>query len=170
MESSQAESRNGDHDAIQDDEISLVVHDRIAPSVCHLRDTEDATHENGQVSDEEATDEDLEFGILQQFHCGWCQVCAAGADAANIVGHQTAEDEEGDDLPDDTGHHEVIAGLLQGRTAVGCGGDATSGTLEDEGQEITENEDPGVVPGWDAREFRTDFQYAVLESEVDASS
>ena len=93
-----------------------------------------------------------------------------GSDAQDVIGHQAAEDEEGEDLPDDTGHHEIVAGGLQGGAGVGGCGSTTPGSLEDEREEITEDEDPGVESWWNARELRTDFQDAVLKSEIDAGS
>lgn len=40
--------------------------------------------------------------------------------------------------------------------------------MEDEGEEIAHDEDPGVVFGLEAGEARADFEDAVLEGEVDA--
>lgn len=47
MESSQAEGSNGNHDTVQTDEVALVLHDRVTPSIGHLTNTEDTTSDNG---------------------------------------------------------------------------------------------------------------------------
>ena len=61
MEGGQAKGGDGDHDAVQDDEVGLVLHDGVPPSVGHLSDTEDATDEDGKVGDKQTGDEDLEL-------------------------------------------------------------------------------------------------------------
>lgn len=112
MEASQADGSDGDHDAIKDDKVGLILHDGIAPATRHLADTEDATGEDGDVGEAEARDEDLEFGVAEDFGGGGGEFRAAGAGAEGVVGDEDAEGEEGEDLPDDTGHHEVVAGVL----------------------------------------------------------
>jgi len=71
-------------------------------------------------------------------------------------------------LPDNTGHHEVVAGLLHGGSVAGGGGNASSGSLEDEGEQVAEDEDPRIVFGADAREVVADLQDDVLERKVDS--
>lgn len=160
--------RNQDHDTIEHDEISLALHDRVAPSLCHLSDTEDATGEDGDVSEYEAGDEKLEAAIVGELDGRGAPERALLAGTGDIVGDEEAEDDEGEDLPDDTGHHEVVARLLHGGSAVSGGGQASSSALEDEGEEIAKDEDPGVPLGTDAREFVADFEYDVFEGEIDA--
>ena len=87
-----------------------------------------------------------------------------GAEA--VVEDQRAEQDQGRDLPCDTGHHEIVAEFLGG-VRVSGGGDATAGALEDEGEEIAEDEDPGVVFGSDERVITTNGEDEVFESEVD---
>ena len=60
MESSQAQGSNGDHDAVQNDKVCLILHDRVAPPIGHLADTEDTTRENGYVCEGEAANEQPE--------------------------------------------------------------------------------------------------------------
>ena len=60
MESSQAEGSNGNHDTVQDDEVGLILHDRVAPPLGHFTYTENATSEDGQVCEDEAAGEQLE--------------------------------------------------------------------------------------------------------------
>lgn len=67
-------------------------------------------------------------------------------------------------MPDDTGHHEVVANVLHGLVVVGSGGDAAAGTLEDEGEKVAQDEDPGVVARLEAGEVGADLDDDVLES------
>ena len=60
MESGQAQGSNGNHDAVQNDKVRLILHDRVAPPIGHLTDTEDTTSEDGEVREGEAADEQLE--------------------------------------------------------------------------------------------------------------
>ena len=50
----------------------------------------------------------------------------------------------------------------------GGGGNASSGSLEDEGEQVAEDEDPRIVFSADAREVVTDLQDDVLERKVDS--
>ena len=59
-------------------------------------------------------------------------------------GGEDPEDDEGEDLPCDTGHHEIVAHVDHVAPVVGCGCDAATCTLQDEGEEVAEDEDPGV--------------------------
>lgn len=112
VESSQTDRHNSDHDAVQSDEVCLGLHDRITPPLGHLADTEDATREDGDIGKGKAGNEELEALVVEEFDSGRLEACAVCAGSDDIVRNQDAEDDEGKDLPDDTGHHEVVAGLL----------------------------------------------------------
>lgn len=86
-----------------------------------------------------------------------------------VVGDQSAEDDERGYLPNNTGHHEIVADLLHVAAAVGSGCDATTRSLKDQGEEIAQNEDPGVQAGLEARERGACFENDVLKGDVDAS-
>lgn len=91
-----------------------------------------------------------------------------GSEAGDIGAHEDAEDQEGDDLPDDAGHHEVVADLLL-VVVVRCrGGDASARALEDEGEEVAADEDPGVIFGAEEAERGTQVADEVFESQVHA--
>ena len=60
MESSQAQGSNGNHDAVKNDKVRLILHDRVAPPIGHFTDTEDTTSEDGYVCEAEAADEQSE--------------------------------------------------------------------------------------------------------------
>ena len=65
VEGGQAECGNGDHDTVEDDEVSLILHDGVAPAAHHFTDTVDATSEDSDVGEAKSTDEDLEFAITE---------------------------------------------------------------------------------------------------------
>ena len=129
VENGEAEGGDGDHDAVQGDEVGLVLHDRIAPAVGHLADTEDATGEDGQVCEEEAAGEELEAGRTHEFDGRGLELRSVAVHAEGVVRDHGAEDEEGEDLPYDTGHHEVVTDILQRGARVGGGCDASTGSL-----------------------------------------
>lgn len=113
MESSQTERSNGDHDAVQDDKVGLILHDRVAPSVGHLADTEDTTSEDGQVCEDEAAGEQLERGRVHELDGRGFKLRSVGVHPEGVVADYTSEDEESKHLPCDTGHHEIVAHVLQ---------------------------------------------------------
>ena len=69
-------------------------------------------------------------------------------------------------MPYDTRHHEIVTRVLEAGSRIGGRGGTSTGTLQDEGKQIARDEDPGIEAGFDAREFRADFQDAVLEREI----
>jgi len=144
------------------------LHDRIGPPLGHLADTEDATNEDGEVCQAKASNEELEALVVQELDGGGLETCAVSAGPDEIVRNQDAEDDEGKDLPDDTGHHEIVAGLLHSGSALGGGGNTSSGSLEDEGEQIAEDKDPRVIFSSDAGEVIANLQDDVLEREVDS--
>lgn len=54
-----------DHDAVEDDEIRLVLHNGIAPTVGHLGDTVDTADEDGQEGNEDGGHEEFEGAAAQ---------------------------------------------------------------------------------------------------------
>ena len=91
-----------------------------------------------------------------------------GPQAECVVDNQGEENQERDYLPYDTGDHEIIPRFLSAGAVV-CGRcDASANTLEDEGEDIADDEDPGVVFGAEAGEGGTELEDDVLEHQVDA--
>lgn len=84
----------------------------IAPALGHLTDTKYATNEDGGVGETQASNEDLEALIIDELDGGGFEACAVCAGSDDIVCDQRAENEECEDLPDDTGHHEVVTCFL----------------------------------------------------------
>ena len=163
------ETQNGDgaHDAVEDDEIGFVLHDAVGPSVGHFRDTEHAAGEDGQIGEAEGAGEELEVPAMEQGHGGGREGGAVLVGSEAVVSDQDAEGEQRKDLPRDPGHHEVVAEVL-GATGVCRSGDAAAGALQDEGEQIAQDEDPGVVLRPDAGVVAADGQHEVFQGEVDA--
>jgi len=109
MENSEAQRRDGNHDAVENDELCLVLHDLVPPSWAQLGDTVDATGEDGEVGDEETRNEELEAGSGHEAQAAGA-VITLGADG--VVEDERSETHEGDDLPYDTGDHEIGADVL----------------------------------------------------------
>ena len=85
-----------------------------------------------------------------------------------VIADHSAEDEESDHLENDTGHHEIIADFLHIRAVIGCGRNPSTGSLYDEGEKISEAEDPGVKLGSNAGEVGAELEGNVFEGEVHA--
>lgn len=60
MEDSKENSHDGYHDAVQVNEFILVLHNLVPPSGAQLGNTVDTTGEEGDLCDEETSDEELE--------------------------------------------------------------------------------------------------------------
>ena len=167
MKDRQAQHRNRNHHAVEHDEVRLALHDRVRPPFRHLRDTEHAAHEDGEEGDEDRSGEELEFCRGEQVDGCLGEGGAVHVGAVAVVGYKDREHDERGDLPGDTGHHEIVADLLRG-FRVCCRGDAAACALQDEGEQITEDEDPGVELGADAGVGAADGEDEVFEREVDA--
>lgn len=149
MEGDEEESSNGNHAAVEDEELRLVLHDFVPPSGSKLSDTEDATGEDGDESDEETGNEKLEAGRCDQIHGSSTASCLPGAE--DIIADEEGESHEGDNLPDDTSNHEVGSYILTGTSCVRAGSQASTCTLQYKREQIAANEDPGVISGGNAR-------------------
>ena len=89
-----------------------------------------------------------------------------GAHPEGVIPNHSSEDEEGDHLPHDTSHHEVVANILHVRAMIGCSCDASTGSLDDEGEKVGEAEDPSVEFGSYAREVGAELESNVFEGKV----
>ena len=70
-------------------------------------------------------------------------------------------------MPDDTRNHHVSAHFLGVAAWVGGSGSATASALDDEGEDIAEDEDPGVEAGFQPGKGGAQLDDDVLEGEVD---
>lgn len=105
MESDEEESSNGNHAAVENKELRLILHDRVPPSGTKLSDTEDATSEDGDESDEETPSEELKASRCDQVAGSSAADCFSGTE--DIIADEEGERHEGDDLPHDTSNHEI---------------------------------------------------------------
>lgn len=143
VEDCKAEGGNQDHDIFEHDEFSLVLHDRIAPAASHLGNTIDTSSKDGNPGYDQGHDKELEFGTWQERDGRLAEAIAVCIGGSCIEASEGSEDKKSEDLEDDTGHHEVVAHFLH-FVVIGSGGDSSTGTLKDQGEEITEDEDPSV--------------------------
>lgn len=111
MEDCESGSRNGDHDTVKDDELSFVAHDIVAPATRHLRDTVDASSEDGGVCDNDTGEEELELQVMAEGCGGRRESAAVAVDTDEVFGKEEAEDGEDDDLEDDTGKHQIASNV-----------------------------------------------------------
>ena len=166
MADGEGEGGKSNHNAIQDDEVGLILHNRATPAVSHLGNAVCASRENGHVSEEDCAGEDFEAKRVQEPVTRLGQVGAVAVDSGGVEPHEATEDEQGYDLPHNTCDHHIIPRVQQVGVIVGCGGDATSGALKDQGEDIREDEDPGVEPRAEDAELRAELDDDVFEGQV----
>ena len=166
MESCQAQGSNGNHHTVQNDKVGLVLHDRVAPSIGHLTNTEDTTNEDGQVREGEAAGKQLESCRIHELDRRGFELRSVGAHPGGVISNHGSKDEESEHLPHDTSHHEVVANILHVRAIISCSCDASTGSLDDEGEKVGEAEDPGVKLGSYAREVGAELESNVFEGKV----
>ena len=153
--------------SIQDDKVGLVLHNRVLPSLGHLGNTVDTSGEDGQESDEQRHGKKPESKILDDDIRRRAHLSSSSVEAGKVVSDQDCEYKQRKHLPHDTCHHQIIPQFLVSR-CFRSRGDASTGALEDQRQEIAADEDPGVPFGGDAREVGPEGEDHVLEGEVDA--
>ena len=168
MRSGQTQHGDHNHDAVQANKVTLILHDGVPPAVSHFPDTEDAPGDDGQVRKHERGDKELKAAAREQLRGRMRQLPAALVQPHGIIRDQAAEDQKRKDLPHDTGHHKIVARILQGATMVGRGGEAPPRALEHKREEVAEDKDPGVEARLEAGEGGAGFEDDVLEGEINA--
>lgn len=88
-------------------EFGLILHDLVPPAARKLCDTIDASDCDGKVRSHESEREKPELRILEEIGCGEGEVGACSADAQDKVARKCSKDDQGENLPHDTGEHEV---------------------------------------------------------------
>ncbi len=151
--------------SIQHDKVHFILHDFVAPPTRHLGDPEDTSDEDGGKRDEHGADEQLESRVGKKVNDRLTEIVSSLISSIEIFSGQGDKHEQGDYLEYDARHHGVVA---VGRTGVRIGGrgESSPGALEDQGKEIAQNKDPGVVLGWNAGILLPDGQNDVLQGEV----
>lgn len=152
--------------SVQHDEFRLVLHDWVPPPTGHLGDSVDTPNEDDAICRENRGDEHLEFHARDEINDRLTPTASSSKRPMDIFAAQNAKHEQGKHLEDNPRHHEVVA---RGCTRVGVSGRGQSSAraLEDQGKQIAEDEDPGVVLGRESRIFLPDSQDDMLQGEID---
>ena len=154
--------------SVQDNEVPLILHDRVCPPFSHFRDTIHTSREDSQICQEDRRREGFELHGIDEVNRVLAPAVPLAPYTAHIIRNNGSKHQQCHDLPDDTGHHQVVAHLFH-VFRVGGSGDATSRTLEDEREEITEAEDP-CIPFWlYAAVFTADGDDEIFQSEIDGA-
>ena len=109
MEYREADRSDSAHDAIENNELGLILHDRVGPTTRHLSDTEHASDEDDEERNHEGGSKELEVARREEIDRCLGEGAAALEGVEAVVCHEGCEGDESDNLPDDTGHHEVVA-------------------------------------------------------------
>lgn len=152
--------------SLQKNELGIIPHDGIPPATSKFRNTVGAPDEDSQVGQHKAGQEEGELGGLADLLGGGGLVGAVPVGSEEEVGSKGGEEEQGDDLPDDTGEHDVGADVLGG-LGFGAGGETAAGALQDKGEDVAADEDPGVPARGETRVAGTEGQDEVFQGEVD---
>ena len=152
--------------SVENDEFCLVLHNVIPPSTRHLGDTVNAPDENGGKSREYRPHKQLKSHARDEVDYRLTPLVSSWKRSIEIFPAQSSKDEQGEHLKDNTRHHQVIAGGCT-RVAVSSCGYPSARALEDQGKQIAEDEDPGIVLGRQTGILRPDSQDDVLQGEVD---
>lgn len=153
--------------SIEDDEIGFVLHDGVSPAPGHFGDTVGAAGEDGEECEDERYSEEAEFDIFDDCCGRRAHLSASRVEADKVVADEDCKDKQGEHLPHDTSHHQVISEILVG-LGVRRRSDTSAGSLEHERQQIAADEDPGVPFCADARGLGAEGEDHVFEGEVDA--
>lgn len=154
--------------SLEDDVVDLVAHDRVGPTVGQLGDTVDASNVDAERGKEDAAAKDAKVTAAQESH-------DLGLDGGTCTSHpHHNEEQEGvekgqsDDLEDDTRQHNVSTQIGH-VVVVTARGDATTGGLEHQGDEVADDKEPWIDARGNGRVFGTHGANHVLEGQVDGS-
>lgn len=175
VERDEDDDGDGTHGSIQDREEILVLHQLVSPSAGHLDETVDATGLDSEVSDGEGDEETLEVTAAAENDGPLVEgSTVVGPDIADdppsILKREDAEDEKGENLEAETGHHHIVSGIERRLVAIlSTGSDATANALEDKRENVAGDEDIGVPGRWDAGQRAGVGLDKILQAKVDAS-
>lgn len=93
--------------SLKHNEFGLILHDLVSPAARKLCDTIDASNCDSKVRGHESEREQTELHILEKIGCGESEIGTCSADAQDKVARKCSKDDQGKDLPHDTGEHEV---------------------------------------------------------------
>lgn len=162
----QGDGSQKDEDTLEDNEGGLVRDDLTRVALPKLGDTVGATREDEQDSSRD-TAEEGGHPPSEVDH-------AAGAPVAeHVIDKGDDEEEDDDDLEDQTGHGDVDAHITAGVgivgivAAAGLGGQGTTGSLEDQTDNIGGDENPDKELRLEARQVGCEEDDGFVESDID---
>ena len=106
-------------------------------------------------------------GIAERSEAGIVVLRTRTLDAEVKVRGERHEDDDRNDLPRQTSNHDIDTGLLARRAGVRGGSDPTTGTLENQREEVEDDERDGVCARLEARKALTIDDDDARQAEVD---
>lgn len=157
MTKAKSDSGKDDDNTLENDEGDLVLDQIAIVTLSELSNTVDASSEDEDDGSRE-TSEKSNHAPAKSFG-------PAGSPISDhVVGEDGDEDNEDNNLEDETGHGDINT-----NAAVGAGGHGTTGSLENEADDVEGDEDPVEKTGLEARERRIEEVDCLGESDVDGS-
>lgn len=140
----QKENSNAHHATFEADEEALVSEEGTEVTLAQLSNTVGASDEDENGREEEE-DEESPHGLVESVLGG------RASSPSDVVGEESAEAEESDDLEDEAGKGDVLADL-DGSSVCTSRRQGTAHRLQDERDDIGGDEDPVKVSGREPRD------------------
>ncbi|KAI6776410.1 hypothetical protein HG530_000355 [Fusarium avenaceum] len=154
MEDRQSPDGDEDHGSVKDEECCLVLHEAATPSHLHFGDTVEIT-------------KILVFFLISSSHSS--SILDSLVSPPDVDKHQTATEDHVGHLEDDTSNEETRAHIEQALIRIisisSDGRDTTASSLDNNGEEIGANKNPGIQDRLDETVFATVPQDKVLECD-----
>jgi hypothetical protein len=152
-----SDSSKDDDNTLENDEGDLVLDQITIVTLSELSNTVDASSEDEDNGSRETSEESN--------HAPAKGLGPVGSPVSDhVVGEDGDEDNEDNNLENETSHGDINTNV-----AVGAGGHGTSGSLENEADDVEGDEDPVEKTGLEARERRIEEVDGLGESDVDGS-
>lgn len=154
--------------SVENQELGLVLHQGIAPTADHLRNTVDRANENGDKGNTRGANVESKArggASHRVIEVGLCLTRSVAAEEE--VGSDETANSHGSDLDADTSNHDRVSGLDQ--LDLLASGDTTSSSLNENTGCIGGDEDPGVEAGLQSGILRAKVDDQMLNREVDSS-
>ena len=159
---------SGNLHSVENQELGLVLHQWVAPTTDHLRDTVHGTDEDGDKGNTRGADVESEARGGAGHRVIEVVLCLARPVAAEEeVGSDETAESHGSDLDADTSHHDRVSDLDQ--LELLASSDTASGSLNEDTGGIGGDEDPGVETGPQSGVLRAEVDDQMLDREVDSS-
>ena len=153
--------------SVEDQELGLVLHQGVAPSTNHLRDTVDRTNEDGDKGKTCSANVESEARGGASHRVVEVVLRLTGSvTAEEEVGSDETAESHGGDLDADTSDHDRVSDLDQ--LDLFASGDTTSSGLNEDTRCIGGDEDPGVETRLQSRILRAEVDDQMLNRKVDS--